>query len=58
MNKYYIRNECSVCDFHGRMKGKSTTHESSVPQARGRFHELCFSLSSSHESRKPNIHFL
>ena len=30
------------------------------PRACGtlRFHELCFSLSSSHESRKPNIHFL
>ena len=30
------------------------------PRACGtlRFHELCYSLSSSHESRKPNIHFL
>ena len=37
---------------------KHNSWKRSVPQARGRFHELCFSLSSSHESRKPNIHFL
>ena len=58
MNKYYKK---WMLGLRLSWEDEREKHNSwKRPRACGtlRFHELCFSLSSSHESRKPNIHFL